>query len=251
MVPKSSPKQHKEETWELERKASVPEWNLSEFTLLYCGVFLYLYLGFEQTHFCLVLKHKDHEEQGMVQYQPGHTRTCKVALVHTSGSSYHPHLPPPHLRVQVIILILLLHPSGSIHHPYLPSWNCPEFPCPGHPGGQEKVQVPWAPAMNTSLSVGSQFHGTSAVTRVSPPPQSSPRSCLPRWGSLPLPVSVKQFTKVWIDSRAQKTRIEMHPSCCWCQEYDSEQLPLFIDFKKMKTSGLAWKGAAKSILESK
>lgn len=170
----------------------------------------------------------------------------------------------PHLRVQLsslsssstpqgptIILNLLHHPSQSIHHPYLPSWNCPKFPCPGQPGGQEQVQVPWAPAMNTSLSVASQFHGTSAVTRVPPPAQSSPRSHLPRWGSLLLPVSVKQFMKVWIHSRAQKTQIEMHPSCCWCQEYDSEQLPLFIDFKKMKTSGLAWRGATKSILESK
>jgi len=37
----------------------------------------------------------------------------------------------------------------------------------------------------------------------------------------------------------------------WCQEYDYKQLLLFIDSKNMKTSGLACKGAANSILESK
>lgn len=32
MIPKSSPKQQQEETWVLQRKASVPEWNPGEFT---------------------------------------------------------------------------------------------------------------------------------------------------------------------------------------------------------------------------
>lgn len=149
-----------------------------------------------------------------------------IFLLHFSDSSYHPYLPFPPLSVQLPTLpsfptpqrpAIIHHPylshlSESSHHPYLPSWNCSKFPSPGHPGGQEQEQAPWAPDMNSPVCVVSQFHGTSAVTRVSPQPQSSPRSCLPRWGSVALPAFIEQFTKVWIHSRAQKTQIEMHPA---------------------------------------